>query len=69
VFVAVVVAADQLNFARNVFLAAFVLLMGGVVLAASLALGLGSREIVRHYFQETSRSSEDSLERSLRDHL
>ena len=69
VFVAVVVAADQLNFARNVFLAAFILLMGGVVLAVSLSLGLGSREIVRRYFQETSRSSEDSLERSLRDHL
>ncbi len=69
VFVSVVVAADQLDFAKNVFLAAFILLMGGVVLAVSLALGLGSREIVRHYFQETSRPSEESLERSLRDHL
>jgi hypothetical protein len=69
VFIAVVVAADQLNFAKNVFLAAFILLMGGVVLAVSLALGLGSREIVRHYFQEASPSSEESLERSLRDHL
>ena len=69
VFIAVVVAADQLNFARNVFLAAFVLVMGGLVLAVSLALGLGSREIVRHYFQETDPPSEGSLERSLRDHL
>jgi hypothetical protein len=69
VFVAVVVAADQLDFAKNVFLAAFLLLMGGAVLAASLALGLGSRDIVRHYFQERSRAQEDPLERSLQDHL
>ena len=36
-FVAVVVAADQLNFARSVFLAAFIIFVGGAVLAASLA--------------------------------
>lgn len=41
-FVAVVVAADQLDFARNVFLAAFIILVGGAVLAASLAIGLGA---------------------------
>ena len=38
-FVAVVVAADELDFARNVFLAAFIIIVGGAVLAASLAIG------------------------------
>jgi hypothetical protein len=36
-FVAVVVVADTLNFARTVFLAAFMILVGGAVLTASLA--------------------------------
>jgi hypothetical protein len=44
VFVAVVVASDYLNFARSVFLASFILLVGGAVLAASLALGLRGKE-------------------------
>lgn len=39
-FVSVVVAADHLDFARNVFLAAFILLVGGAVLALSIAAGL-----------------------------
>jgi hypothetical protein len=55
-FVAVVVAADHLNFARSVFLAAFVLLLGGVVIAAALAFGLGGRDAVRHYLEEPNES-------------
>jgi mechanosensitive ion channel-like protein len=69
VFVSVVVAAVQLNFASNVFFAAFVLLFGGVILALSLALGLGSRESVRRYFQEKHWGTDDRMERSLRDQL
>lgn len=38
----VVAVADYLNFARSVFLAAFILILGGAVLAAGLALGLGA---------------------------
>ncbi len=66
VFVAVVVAADQLNFARSVFLAAFVILVGGAVLAASLAIGLGG---MRRFFAEPKERTEDPAERSLWSHL
>jgi hypothetical protein len=70
-FVAVVVAADYLNFARSVFLAAFIILVGGAVLAAALAIGLGARDAVRRQFDGGSAqtSSFESLERSLRNHL
>jgi hypothetical protein len=68
VFVAVVVAADHLDFARSVFLAAFVLLVGGAVLAASLALGLGGRDAVRRHFERSERAEEEP-ERSLWNHL
>ncbi len=69
VFVAVVVAADQLDFARHVFLAAFLLLAGGGVLAVSLAVGFGSREVVGRYFQGRTPPLDEPLERSLRNHL
>lgn len=68
-FVAVVVAADQLNFARSVFLAAFIILMGGAVLAASLAFGLGGRDSAARYFHERSQEREERGERSLWNHL
>lgn len=41
-FVAVVVAADQLNFARSVFLAAFIMIGGGLILTVSVAVGIGA---------------------------
>lgn len=69
VFVSVVVAADQLNFARHVFLAAFLLVAGGGILAVSLAIGLGSKDVVHRYLQGREPSLEEPLERSLRDHL
>lgn len=68
VFVAVVVAADQLNFARSVFLAAFIIFVGGAVLAASLALGLGGGGM-RRFFEERRERMEDPAERSLWSHL
>lgn len=68
VFVAVVVAADQLNFARSVFLAAFVIFVGGAVLAASLALGLGGGGM-RRFLEERRERMEDPAERSLWSHL
>lgn len=69
VFAAVVIAADRLDFGRNVFLAAFILLVGGAVLAASLALGLGGREAVRRYLEERAGRREGEAERSLWSHL
>jgi hypothetical protein len=68
-FVAVVVAADQLNFARNVFLAAFILLAGGAVLAASLAIGLGASGGVRRFLETKKDEAGESGERSLWSHL
>jgi hypothetical protein len=64
-FAAIVVAADQLDFARSVFLAAFIILVGGAVLATSLAAGLGGGASVRRYLED--RKTED--ERSLWSHL
>ena len=69
VFISVVVAAVQLNFASSVFFAAFVLLVGGVILALSLAVGLGSREWVQRYLQEKNWQTDDRMERSFRDQL
>ncbi|MBS1875986.1 MAG: hypothetical protein JSU00_22430 [Acidobacteria bacterium] len=68
IFVAVVAAADQLNFARTVFLAAFIILVGGVVLAGSLAVGL-SASGVRQLLEARPRASGESEERSLWSHL
>ncbi len=67
-FVAVVVAADQLNFARGVFLAAFIIFVGGAVLAASLAAGLGMGGVQR-FFEEKREQTGDAAERSLWSHL
>jgi hypothetical protein len=67
-FVAVVVAADQLNFARSVFLAAFIIFVGGAVLTASLSIGLG-RGSVRRFLEDQREQSRESGERSLWSHL
>lgn len=66
-FVAIVVAADQLNFARNVFLAAFIILVGGSVLTASLAIGLSGRGVA--WVLGDKAESNGSAERSLWSHL
>jgi len=67
-FATAVVAADQLNFARSVFLAAFIIFVGGAVLAASLFIGLG-REGLRRFLEERSDRTEEPGERSLWSHL
>ena len=67
-FVAVVVAADQLDFARSVFLAAFIILVGGGVLTASLAIGLSG--VGRRLLQvQKEQQGGDTRERSLWNHL
>ena len=52
VFAAVAVAADMVNLGGGLFRAVFIVVLGGVVLSASLAIGLGSRDVVRRYFEE-----------------
>jgi len=68
VFLAVVAAADHLNFARTVFLGAFLLLVGGLVLAGSIALGLSAHYALRRRLTAPSGTGEGE-ERSLWDHL
>jgi hypothetical protein len=68
VFVAIVVAAEVLSFAANVFFAAFVIFAGGVALTLSLAVGLGAREWVRGYLRGKTQPMEEE-ERSLWNHL
>ena len=68
IFVAVVVAADQLDFARSVFLAAFIILVGGGVLTASLAIGLRGNGL-RRFLQAQKSAEANDHERSLWNHL
>jgi uncharacterized membrane protein len=44
--VTVAMALDHLGIGRTVLLLAFAILLGGIVLAAALALGLGARDVV-----------------------
>ncbi len=68
-FVAVVVAADHLDFGKDVFLAAFIILVGGAMLTASLAIGIGASSGVRHFLESRQEQSRESSERSVLDHL
>lgn len=55
----VVVAADTLNFAPIAFLGTYLLLVAGVVLSVSLAIGMAGRETLRRYFTKEEPHSED----------
>ncbi|MEO8661564.1 MAG: hypothetical protein ABI693_24050, partial [Bryobacteraceae bacterium] len=68
IFAAVVIAADELDFARSVFLSAFIIFVGGAVLTASLAIGLG-RGRMHQFFEEKLERQNDPTERSLWSHL
>lgn len=66
----VVVAADTLNFAPLAFLGTYLLLVAGLVLTFSLAIGLAGRETLRRYLgQEPPPRSEDREHASLWNHL
>lgn len=69
VFVAIVVAADQLDFAKDVFLAAFIILVGGAVLTSSLAIGIGASSNVRDYLNRIRQDGTEMHARSLRDQV
>ena len=68
VFVSVVVASEAMGFAPHVFFAAFVIVGGGIVLAASLAFGLGARVAVQRWLWSDS-ADRDERESSLYHHL
>lgn len=67
--VAVVAASEVLGFAPHVFFAAFVILASGMVLAASLAIGLGGRDAVRRYLDTRAGERASDEEKSLWNHL
>jgi len=67
VFVAVVVAADMLDFAERVFFAAFIIFAGGAVLTCGLALGLGARDSVHRWLGRNSVTREE--EKQLLNHV
>jgi hypothetical protein len=69
VFVAIVVAADHLNFARNVFLAAFILLVGGGALAASIAIGFSARGAAERWLGARRESESGEADRPVWHHL
>lgn len=68
IFVSVVVAADHLDFARTVFLAAFIMVVGGMTVAASIAVGIGAHDAVQRHVREAERDAAGQ-EKSLWDHL
>ena len=68
-FAAVVIAADLLDFARSVFLAAFIILVSGAVLTASLVFGLDARGRLRSANEPKPSESETETGRSLWSHL
>jgi len=73
IFTAVVVAADLLNFARGVFFAAFVIVVGGAALGGAIAFGLGGQHAVRRWMvgfrEEPGDRMEADEEASLWRHL
>ncbi|MEX2264045.1 MAG: hypothetical protein WD696_18980 [Bryobacteraceae bacterium] len=69
IFVSIVVAADHLDFARGVFLAAFVLLMGGAVVSLSIALGMSTHYAIKRRLEEERPRAEEMEEKSLWNHL
>jgi hypothetical protein len=69
IFAGVVAAADHLEFARIVFLSAFILVLGGIVLAVSLAVGLSGRAFIQRCLHEDKATSDEAEERPIWKHL
>jgi hypothetical protein len=68
IFVSIVVAADHLDFARTVFLAAFIIVLGAIAVAASIAVGIGAHDLVTHHVRDARAAAEEEG-KSLWDHL
>lgn len=63
---AVLVALEQLRIGRTVLLVAFAILFGGIVIAAAIAFGLGSRDLAREWLQSKMGPRERDDEEVLR---
>ncbi len=68
-FVSVVVAADQLDFARSVFLAAFIIILGGAVLTTALVVGIAGAHSAGRYIERKREQGVEDGDRSLWTHL
>ncbi|MEZ5351674.1 MAG: hypothetical protein R2762_03495 [Bryobacteraceae bacterium] len=68
-FATIVVAADTLDFARHVFLAAFIIGVGGSALAASLAFGLGGRDAAGRLLSPRQHTEDEHGEQGVWHHL
>ncbi len=55
-FAAVVMAANELEFARTIFIAAFLIVFGGLMLAASIAAGISARELLKRHLDRPAES-------------
>jgi len=59
IILAFVMALDQLGIGRSTVVAAFIILFGGVVLALSLAFGLGGKDIAKDYLEKKFKKEAD----------
>lgn len=67
-FLAVVIALEELRIGRTALLIAFAILFGGIVLAGSVAFGLGARDFVHDWLRDKStqpKTEEDDVFRHL----
>lgn len=67
-FLAVVIALEELRIGRTALLIAFAILFGGIVLAGSVAFGLGARDFVHDWLRDKStqpKTDEDDVFRHL----
>lgn len=60
ILLAVVVASDILNFAEQVFFAAFLITVGGAALAISLAVGIGGAKAVEKHLSKLGEGSSEA---------
>jgi hypothetical protein len=50
--VAIAMALEQLGIARNIVVVGFGITLGGLVLAASIAFGLGAKDLAKEYLEQ-----------------
>jgi hypothetical protein len=69
VFLAIAMALEQLGVARGIVVAAFSILLGGVVLAFALAFGFGGREIAKRFLENQLPERFEGGTEDVRQHL